>query len=60
MKLLEEADVVIGVGASLNRHTLENGYLYPNAKYIQIDSQPHVAMALREWDITQLGNQVIR
>jgi thiamine pyrophosphate-dependent acetolactate synthase large subunit-like protein len=45
MKLLEEADVVIGVGASLNRHTLENGYLYPNAKYIQIDSQPHVAMA---------------
>jgi acetolactate synthase-1/2/3 large subunit len=45
MKLLEEADVVIGVGASLNRHTLENGYLYPDAKYIQIDSQPHVALA---------------
>ncbi|RPI47150.1 MAG: thiamine pyrophosphate-binding protein [Betaproteobacteria bacterium] len=45
MKLMEEADVVIGVGASLNRHTIENGYLYPNAKYIQIDSQPHLAMA---------------
>jgi len=45
MKLMEEADVVIGVGATLNRHTIENGYLYPNAKYIQIDSQPHLAMA---------------
>lgn len=45
MKLLEEADVVIGVGATLNRHTLENGYLYPNAKFVQIDTQPHVALA---------------
>jgi len=45
MKLFEEADVVIGVGASLNRYTIEHGYLYPNAKYIQIDSQPHVMMS---------------
>jgi len=45
IKLLEEADVVIGVGASLNRHTLENGYLYPNAKFVQIDMQPHLEMA---------------
>jgi acetolactate synthase-1/2/3 large subunit len=45
MKLLEEADVVIGVGATLNRHTLENGYLYPNAKFVQIDTQPHVALS---------------
>ena len=45
MKLMEEADVVIGVGATLNRHTIENGYLYPNAKYVQIDSQPQLAMA---------------
>jgi thiamine pyrophosphate-dependent acetolactate synthase large subunit-like protein len=45
IKLLEEADVVIGVGATLNRHTIENGYLYPDAKFIQIDTQPHLAMA---------------
>jgi thiamine pyrophosphate-dependent acetolactate synthase large subunit-like protein len=45
IKLLEEADVVIGVGASLNRHTIENGYLYPNAKFVQIDMQPHLEMA---------------
>ena len=41
-KLFHEADCVIGVGASLNRHTLENGYLYPNAKYVHIDSKPHL------------------
>src|SRR5690606_25614721 len=33
-------------GASLNRHTLENGYLYPNAKFIQIDSQPLLDMRM--------------
>lgn len=45
MELFHQADVVIGVGAGLNRNTTENGYLYPDAKYIQIDSRPHVAMA---------------
>ncbi|MGE3979102.1 MAG: thiamine pyrophosphate-binding protein [Nitrospira sp.] len=44
MEMLHEADVFIGVGASLNRNTTENGYLYPHAKFIQIDSQPHVSM----------------
>ena len=39
MHLAHEADVVIGVGASLNRHTLENGYMYPEARYVHIDSQ---------------------
>ena len=28
MQLFHDADLVIGVGASLNRYTLENGYLY--------------------------------
>src|SRR5262249_5542195 len=41
MELFQEADVVIGVGASLNRYTTEQGYLYPNAQYIQIDPRPH-------------------
>jgi acetolactate synthase I/II/III large subunit len=44
MHLAHEADVVIGVGASLNRHTLENGYMYPNAKYVHIDQKAHLMM----------------
>ena len=44
MQLFHEADVVIGVGASLNRHTTEHGYIYPNAKYIQLDPKPHVVL----------------
>src|SRR5262245_35791981 len=44
MHLAHEADVVIGIGASLNRHTLENGYMYPEARYIHIDMKPHAMM----------------
>ena len=44
MELFEEADVVIGVGASLNRYTTEHGYIYPNAKYLQLDLKPHAMM----------------
>ena len=44
MQLFHDADCVIGVGASLNRHTTEHGYLYPNAKYIQLDPKPHIVL----------------
>jgi len=44
MQLAHEADVVIGIGASLNRHTLENGYMYPKARYVHIDSKAHLMM----------------
>jgi len=44
MELFHDADVVIGIGASLNRHTTEHGYIYPNAKYIQLDPKPHVVL----------------
>jgi thiamine pyrophosphate-dependent acetolactate synthase large subunit-like protein len=44
MHLAHEADCVIGIGASLNRHTLENGYMYPNAKYVHIDQKAHLMM----------------
>ena len=44
MELLQEADCVIAVGASLNSYTTEHGYLYPDARYIQIDSRPHLVM----------------
>jgi len=44
MELFHDADVVIGVGASLNRHTMENGYLFPNAKIIHIDTKSAAVM----------------
>jgi acetolactate synthase I/II/III large subunit len=44
MQLFEEADCVIAVGASMNRYTIEHGYLYPNARYVHIDIQPHIVM----------------
>jgi acetolactate synthase I/II/III large subunit len=44
MELFQDADCVIAVGAGLNKYTTEHGYLYPNAKYIQLDAKPHVLM----------------
>ncbi|ACU72802.1 thiamine pyrophosphate protein central region [Catenulispora acidiphila DSM 44928] len=44
MELLQEADCVIAVGASLNSYTTEHGYLFPDAKYVQIDTAPHLVM----------------
>lgn len=43
-ELLQEADCVIAVGASLNSYTIEHGYLFPDAKYVQIDVSPHLVM----------------
>jgi len=44
IELFEEADCVIGVGASLNRYTTEQGYIFPNARYVQLDTKPHLLM----------------
>lgn len=44
IELFQEADCVIGVGASLNKHTTEHGYLFPDAAYVQIDVKPHALM----------------
>jgi len=45
MQLFHEADCVLAFGASLNPHTLENGYLFPpEAKIIHVDIAPHVMM----------------
>ena len=45
MKLFEESDCVIAIGASLNPHTLEGGYLFPTeARIVQIDVTPIVLM----------------
>ncbi|TDD84380.1 thiamine pyrophosphate-binding protein [Actinomadura darangshiensis] len=43
-ELLQEADCVIAVGASLNGYTTEHGYLFPDARYVQIDTTPHLVM----------------
>jgi len=39
--LLEQADCVVAVGASLNDHTTDGGRLFPRATTIQIDVRPH-------------------
>ena len=44
IELFADADVVIGVGASLNHYTTEHGYIFPNARYVQIDLKPSVVM----------------
>jgi thiamine pyrophosphate-dependent acetolactate synthase large subunit-like protein len=40
IELCQQADVVIGVGASLNAYTTEHGYLFPDARYVQVDTRP--------------------
>jgi acetolactate synthase I/II/III large subunit len=44
-ELLQQADCVIAVGASLSRYTTEQGYLFPNARYVHLDARPHVLLA---------------
>ncbi len=44
IELFADADVVIGVGATLNHYTTEHGYIFPNARYVQIDLKPSVVM----------------
>lgn len=39
-ELFSEADLIIGIGAGLGYYTTEGGYLYPNARVIQVDVQP--------------------
>ena len=44
MQLFEEADCAIAIGASLNPHTIEGGYLFPQGKIIHIDAELGVVM----------------
>jgi thiamine pyrophosphate-dependent acetolactate synthase large subunit-like protein len=39
-ELFAEADLVLSAGAGLGSYTTEAGYLFPNAKVIQIDTRP--------------------
>lgn len=40
-ELLGQADLVLGLGASLGHYTTEGGYLFPAAEVIQVDVAPH-------------------
>ncbi|HEX6512999.1 MAG TPA: thiamine pyrophosphate-dependent enzyme, partial [Chloroflexota bacterium] len=44
MQLFEDADAVIAVGASMNRYTTEHGYIFPNARYVQLELKPQALM----------------
>lgn len=47
-----ESDLVIGVGAGLGHYTTEGGYLYPEAKVVQIDTNPRgIWQGLRTADL---------
>ena len=39
-ELYAEADLVVAIGASLGTYTTEAGYLFPNAKVVQLDHSP--------------------
>jgi thiamine pyrophosphate-dependent acetolactate synthase large subunit-like protein len=39
IELFTECDCVISVGASMNHYTTEHGYLFPEARYVQIDDR---------------------
>lgn len=39
IQLCQEADLVIGIGASLNSYTTEHGYLFPDAAFIVADTR---------------------
>lgn len=45
IQLFEEADCVIGIGATLNRYTTEHGYLYPKARFVHLDTKPHIMLS---------------
>ena len=44
IQLLGEADCAIAVGARLSTHTLSGGTIYPNARFVHIDIEPHKMM----------------
>ena len=39
LQLFQDADAVIGIGASLNQNSIAGGYIFPEAKYIHLDIQ---------------------
>ena len=44
IQLFEESDCVIAVGARLSMHTISGGTIYPKARFVHIDIEPHKMM----------------
>jgi acetolactate synthase-1/2/3 large subunit len=44
IELFQDAELVIALGAGLNKYTTNYGYNYPLAKYVQIDTKPSIVM----------------
>ena len=44
IQLFEESDCVIAVGARLSTHTISGGTIYPKARFVHIDIEPHKMM----------------
>lgn len=55
-RLLRDHDVVLGLGASLNRFTLDQGRLYSGARLIQCDVAEQVPETFRPPDIRLTGH----
>ncbi|CAN5815674.1 thiamine pyrophosphate-binding protein [soil metagenome] len=57
VELLQEADAVLALGASLNRWTVRHGSLFSaNARVVQVDLDPEVIGALYQVEIGVLGD----
>ena len=56
VQLIGEADCVVSVGASLNWYTTRGGTLFPEARLIQIDSDPRRIGALLRPDVAMVGD----
>lgn len=54
--LLRDHDVVLGLGASLNRFTRDQGRLYADAKIVQVDVAAEVPDTLDQPDVRIIGD----
>lgn len=54
--ILNEADLVLAFGASLNLYTVDHGRLYPNATIVQVDVEPERIGAVAPVDEALLGD----
>lgn len=54
--ILNEADLVLAFGASLNLYTVDHGRLYPNATLVQIDVEPENIGAIAPVDEAVVGD----
>ena len=54
--ILNEADLVVALGASLNDYTFGHGLLYRNARIVHVDTSPAAIGDYRQPDLAVLGD----